>query len=75
MNENPDSQAPMSFESLLAELDETLARLEREDTKVDELTQTVAGAYDLVSELKTRLQRTEHQLKEVIKLREHDREK
>ncbi len=64
------SESFVPYEELVAELNQLLARIEGDQTSVDELGQAVGEAYDKVSALKQRLSATETQLREVIALRE-----
>jgi len=64
-----NEQVP-SYESILAQLNAHVSKLERDETGIDELTQSINKAYDLVSLLRSRLSAAETQLVEVISARQ-----
>lgn len=67
-----ESEQAQSYESILAQLNAQVSKLEREETGIDELTQSINRAYDLVSLLRDRLSAAEAQLVEVISARQAD---
>jgi exodeoxyribonuclease VII small subunit len=64
-----NEQVP-SYESILAQLNAHVSKLERDETGIDELTRSINKAYDLVSLLRSRLSAAEAQLVEVISARQ-----
>ena len=64
---NNDSE---SYETLLAELNEVLLRIEKDETGIDELAEAIDLAYEKSSKLKRRLTEVEARLTEIISLRE-----
>jgi exodeoxyribonuclease VII small subunit len=67
-----ENQQAQSYESILAQLNAHVSKLERDETGIDELTQSINRAYDLVSLLRSRLADAEAQLVEVISVRQAD---
>lgn len=65
-----ENQQTQSYESILAQLNAQVSKLERDETGIDELTQSINSAYDLVSLLRSRLADAEAQLVEVISVRQ-----
>jgi exodeoxyribonuclease VII small subunit len=65
-----ENQQTQSYESILAQLNAHVSKLERDETGIDELTQSINSAYDLVSLLRSRLADAEAQLVEVISVRQ-----
>ena len=65
-----ENQQTQSYESILAQLNAHVSKLERDETGIDELTQSINSAYDLVSLLRIRLADAEAQLVEVISVRQ-----
>jgi exodeoxyribonuclease VII small subunit len=65
-----ENQQAQSYESILTQLNAHVSKLERDETGIDELTQSINKAYDLVSLLRSRLSAAETQLVEVISARQ-----
>lgn len=56
----------LSFSEALAEVEGIVARLENEQTDVDELAAEVARAVELITACRARLERTDHEVRELV---------
>lgn len=65
-----DSKSETGYSALIAELNQVLSAIEREEIGVDDLTASIEKAYGLVKILRSRLGETESRLVEIIAVHE-----
>ncbi len=56
----------LSFSEAVAEVEDIVARLEREETDLDELSGEVARAVELISACRARLERTDLEVRDLV---------
>lgn len=67
-----EERTELTYAQAVARLDEILARIERGEVDIDELSQLVAEAADLVALLRKKITKAEIQIKTITERLEHE---
>ncbi len=65
-----DNITKLSYEELVAQIEQILERFKRNEVSVDQLTQQVQRASELIKQCRERLTRAEHELTAIIEDKE-----